>query len=167
MKLRPSIKFVQSGFESNRLLICIYLIIMLSLLTACRWFNADGFRGDWYLDIYGDYRLNRINSRTICIEKRDPKLGGIGGVKNYFVTRYVVVDSFICVEGIRTKEWAISQEELDDHILSYYIIDTQNDVIAGPFDLVDSLFIEYEQLKIPSIEDWCIVTDPPKNGNPY
>ncbi len=168
MQLRLNTKFVQNGIKLNNLLLCICLLSIAFCQIGCEWLSVEGFRGDWYLDICNDYRLNRVNSKSIKIEKKDSnKSGKRSGIKNFFVTKYCVVDDVICVEGIQTKEWTISQDELKENKLSYYLIETSSDSISGPFESTGDIIIQYDKMVIPPIEEWIIVTDPPRIGSIY
>lgn len=123
--------------------------------SARAFFDPDDFsRGDWYLDLTGSYRLDRVNSRCIVLQKKDAKSGKKTVIQNYFVTRYCIEWPYICLEGIPTKDAFISDEEKENHIVAYYVVDTDKDVAEGPFQTVGEMQERFDFLFVPSPDDW-------------
>ena len=118
---------------------------------------------DWYLELTGEYRLDRVNKYEIIIEKKAPQGGGTCVIENYFVKEYALTNQIVFLEGIPTADWFISEQELADGKLLYYWIETDTDTVFGPFETKESM---YDRLYatygcFPDIQ-WIEVTDPSK-----
>lgn len=117
----------------------IAVMILSSILAGCSadWWVGDG-RGDWTLDLCGGYSIDKINSREILVGKENSSDSGRSIViSNYFVTAYQLHEPYICLEGIHTQKITISDEELKDRVLSYYLIDATDGEVIGPFESFD------------------------------
>ena len=139
---------------------CIVLCVLIALLSTigCKSRYADHFpRGDWYYDLSANYRLNRVNSKMLIIEKKD----GSGVIDHFFVTGFSFYDEKIMVKGIHTEDIFVSNEELEQQILVFYVIDTSNDALLGPYATeLDMLFhIGRENSTIDWIETKEIAID--------
>lgn len=120
-------------------------LIVILFLSACSsdWWVGDG-RGDWTLDLCKGYAICKINSREIVLVYReDPNFpGGEFALPNFFVVAYQMYEPYICLEGIRTQKLSASEDELNRMELSYFLVDTTNAEVAGPFETHDD-FAEY------------------------
>ena len=118
--------------------------------------------GDWYLELMGEYRLNRVNKYEIIIEKKAPQGGGISVIKNYFVKGYALTNQIVFLEGIPTADRFISEQEMADGKLLYYWIDIDTDTVFGPFETKESLYDRFSVTYgiFPDIQ-WIEVKDPP------
>lgn len=129
------------------------LVFIWLLLGGCsmdQW-AGDG-RGDWTLDIGEGYCITRVNTYEILVGyKHDPDVAGSEIViPYYFVTAYQEDDHYFMFEGIHTQKWAVSDDELSKRILIYYIIDTSDDTLLGPFESIT----EFEEMcKMLGIQD--------------
>jgi len=139
-------------------IICLLLFCACSLLPDSCIGNLG--RGDWDVNIYGEYELVRVNSRGIIIGKRQDSSWS-NPIPQFFITGFCVREPFILLEGIKTDDTFLSDEEKDARILSYYALDTTDDSVIGPFDTAEAM---YEKLQLIGIE-WKPVTDPPDLPN--
>lgn len=134
------------------------LVISLSL-SACslNWWVGDG-RGDWTLNLDKGYAISRINSNEILlVHKENPNdCGGSIVLPNYYIISYQLHEQYICLEGIHTQNISISKNELNDMVLSYYLVDTTNDKVIGPFESYND-FVEYSSsLTLEIVKDGWI-----------
>ncbi len=140
----------------------LLLLVLLCGIIGCRlsgerlrrWFSLDGFRGDYYIDLIGDYRIDRVNGSRIVLEKKDVGSGSTTVIKNCFVTKYCLVDPYICVEGISTADAFITDEEKENCVVAYYVVDTESDSIEGPFAIFQEMAERFDYIHIPPIEAW-------------
>ncbi len=126
------------------------LIAIMLMLTACSdsvlgLLAISGGQGDWRVELFNGYFIDRVNSKEIVlVYKNDPSSIGYSFVMedNFFITAYQTEEPYVCLEGIATKERHISDEERASGVLSYYLCDTTDGSIAGPFSSKTE-FIEY------------------------
>lgn len=137
--------------------VIIVALVLASFLSGCStdWCVGDG-RGDWTLDLYKGYAISRINSNEILlIHKENPNdSGGSIVVQNYFVTAYQLHEPYICLEGICTKKIAASEDELNDQVLSYYIVDTSSGKVIGPFESYHDFEVCCTSLTLEIRNEW-------------
>lgn len=145
--------------QNGRMLPRITIIIVISMVffSACSfdWWVGDG-RGDWTLELHKGYAISKINSREILlVYKENPDdPGGSIVLPNYFITAYQQHEPFIYLEGIRTREITASEDELNSMMLSYYLIDTTNAEIVGPFESYDDFINLCTSLGLEGKGDW-------------
>ena len=120
-----------------------------------------GIRGDWDVNLYGEYDLVRVNSHCIEISKKAGEGGWRTMIPRFFVTGFSIREPYILLEGIPTADEFISDHEKEALILNYYALDTTDDGVIGPFDTADELS---KALDLSGI-DWTPVTDPPDLPN--
>lgn len=120
-----------------------------------------GIRGDWDVNLYGEYDLVRVNSHCIQISKKACESGWHTMIPRFFVTGFSIREPYILLEGIPTADNFISDQEKEARILSYYALNTTDDSVIGPFDTADELS---KALDLSGI-DWTPVTDPPDLPN--
>ena len=127
------------------------------------WLVGDG-RGDWILDIYGDYAVAKINSYCICLVYREKQEGGWEHrsfvVPNYFIKAYQVHEPYICLEGIITKSEFISADELKRGELSYYLVDASSGDVIGPYDSYEEYVEHCGDLEIEITDEWLTPHNP-------
>lgn len=146
------------GFRS---ILCCLLTLTL---CGCSFFTdrmVDNFRGDWDVNLYGEYDLVRTNSHCIQISKKAGEHAWCTMIPRFFVTGFCVREPYILLEGIRTADVFITDQEKEARNLCYYALDTTDDSVIGPFDSSDGLI---QKLNLSGI-DWTAVTDPPDLPN--
>ena len=135
----------------------IVALTVMSTLCACSayWFVGDG-RGDWTLDLFDGYVICRVNSYEILLgHKENPAdAGGSIIIPNFYISGYQLYKPYICLEGVRTKKMAASDEELNNMQLSYYFIDTTKDEVFGPFTTFDDLAKHCDSIQLEISESW-------------
>jgi hypothetical protein len=135
----------------------IVALTVMSTLCACSayWFVGDG-RGDWTLDLFDGYVICRVNSYEILLgHKENPAdAGGSIIIPNFYISGYQLYKPYICLEGVRTKKMAASDEELNNMQLSYYLIDTTTDEVFGPFTTFDDLVKYGDSIQLEISESW-------------
>lgn len=145
--------------QNGRMLLKMTLIAVILSVLFCGcssyWLVGDG-RGDWTLDLKEGYAISRINSREILlIHKENPDdAGGEIVISNYFITAYQLYEPYICLEGIKTQGMAASEDELNNMVLSYYIIDTTSAEVIGPFESQNGFIEHWSSLGINLEEEW-------------
>lgn len=150
--------------QNGRMFLNVFSValVLLLIFSACSadWWVGDG-RGDWTLDLCAGYCISRINSREILIGyKENPNDAGASIViTNFFITAYQMHDPYICLEGIKTRSLSASDEELKNGPLCYYLIDTTNGDIIGPFDLEVSLADYCAAIKLDISDGWEQIDD--------
>ena len=118
-------------------------------------------RGDWDVNLYGEYDLVRVNSHCIEISKKAGEGGWHTMIPRFFVTGFSIREPYILLEGIQTADVFMTDQEKEARILSYYALNTTDDSVIGPFDTADELS---KALDLSGI-DWTPVTDPPDLPN--
>ena len=142
--------------------VTVAALALTLFLSACSidWWVGDG-RGDWTLDLYEGYAISKINSKEILfIHKENPNdSGGSIILPNYFVIAYQLHEPYICLEGIHTQEISASEDELNDMVLSYYLIDTTNGEVIGPFESYDDFVERCSSLGLENEDEWIKTQD--------
>lgn len=137
--------------------VTIAALVLILFLSACSvdWWVGDG-RGDWTLDLYEGYGISKINSNEILlVHKENPNdSGGSIILPNYFVIAYQLHEPYICLEGIHTQEISASEDELNDMVLSYYLVDTTNGEVIGPFESHDDFVERCSSLGLEIEDEW-------------
>lgn len=137
--------------------VTIATLVLILFLSACSvdWWVGDG-RGDWTLDLYEGYGISKINSNEILlVHKENPNdSGGSIILPNYFVIAYQLHEPYICLEGIRTQERSVSEDELNDMVLSYYLVDTTNGEVIGPSESHDDFVERCSSLGLEIEDEW-------------
>lgn len=144
--------------QSGRMLYkCIVLLLILSLvLSGC----SEG-RGDWTIELHSGYSIDCVNSREIVlVYKETPEqVGSSFAIPNYYITAYWMNDNYIVLEGIQTEKIAASEEEINNRVLSYYVVDTTSNNISDPFKVRTSLEEYCATLEIDISQDWVLIPE--------
>ena len=131
------IQFIDRGRSFVKPLFLI--VVILALLSSC----ATG-RGDRYINLVNGYTIDIVNSREVLIVHRSPDMpGNTLVIPNYFVTAYQVHETTIFLESIKMQGDSISNEELEKHITSFFLIDSVLHQVRGPFK------------SLAELEDYC------------
>lgn len=136
----------------------VIVIIALSLLLggcSAKWWVGDG-RGDWTLDVCSGYYISKINSREILfVHKAKPDDSGSKIIiPNYFVTAFQTQEPYIFLEGIQTEKITISDDELDRREIKYYIVNSIDGTVIGPFETYDALLHMCNSLALEIQDEW-------------
>lgn len=148
----------QNGNRWMQLILCIVIIF---LLTSCG-------LGDWDYELPNGYSIWRINSQSIKLVKLENEYSAHTVVDRY-VLEFCYNESYIGIKRLMIDE-NIPYEDVDieamDHSNpSYYLIDTQKDIVMGPYTEE-----EYEtQMIAQEVETMCdwIKTVPAPKGAKY
>lgn len=146
----------QSG---NKLIALIGILILIVILTSC----GAGWQ-DWEYDhLPNDYEIWRINSEDIVLMKNK---GSTERVINRYILEFCYNDSYIGIKKIMVDEnipyHEVYIEELDATNPSYFLVDTVNDTVMGPYTS-EEYTIKIKDLEIESMCDW-IKTVPKPQG---
>ena len=143
----------------------VIILICVLFFSSCSsyWLVGDG-RGDWDYEIYEGYCIDKINSRQILLTHRNnpEDSGGTIIISKYFVTNYQLQEPYILVEGINTQSNSISDEELNNSVLTYYIVDTINGEVVGPLASYVELEEQCSVLSIDIDSEWNKPSNPNK-----
>lgn len=142
--------------------VTIAALVLILLLSACSvgWWIGDG-RGDWTVDLYEGYGISKINSNEILlVHKEKPNdSGGSIILPNYFVIAYQLHKPYICLKGIRTQKISASEDELNDMVLSYYLVDTTKGEVIGPFESYNDFVERCSSLGLEIEDEWIKVNE--------
>ena len=129
----------------------ITLLILTFVLAGC----SEG-RGDWRKELVAGYAISCINSKQIAIVHREnpDAVGSSFVIRNYYVTAYWCDDEFICVKGIPTDDAFVTDEELLGQYCLYYLIQTSNDTVFGPYSSELELFETCSMLGVSTKQEW-------------
>ena len=132
----------------------IFIIVIFSIVfSACSTFNFGS--NDWKYDkLPNNYQVWQINSNDIVIGKY------MGVSLDIIIETYVIEfcfnDMYIGVKQIQGKAeqtYKDIEDETNSLTPNYYIIDTKNDIVFGPYDIA-----EYQQkcenLNIDDFSQW-------------
>jgi hypothetical protein len=155
LKGLPLIRIQQNGRMLMKVTIAA-IVIALSL-SGCSidWWVGDG-RGDWILDLQEGYAICKINSeRILFVHKENPDdSGGTIVLPNFFVMAYQQQEQYVCLKGICTQKESASKDEPNDMGLSYYLVDTINDEVFGPFESSVAFAKHCSSLEFEINDEW-------------
>ena len=164
---------IQKRFFEKSKFCLIFILSCLFFLFGCEFFSLKNFspRGDWKLEIAPKYYLFRANSKSILLtfkEEGDVSYRPI--VDLLFVTAYQTYDNYILVEGIPHQNTLISNEELEERRVVYYLIEVKASMDEnpqkakkGPFSTIEE-FVEFcETQNIFPEENWIETEELEKN----
>lgn len=137
------------------------VVMLLFTLTGC---DPGEGRGDWSMDLYSGYDITKVNSRGIVIGNNSGYV-----IQQYFVTGFQAKEPYVCLRGIPIKDTWISDEELKENKKVYYLLNTDTDVVAGPFATFEELRVHCETVSVIVKDQWIDIdrksSKPPKIGN--
>lgn len=116
----------------------VFVVLLSLILSGCSTKSVDGMgRGDWTIPLFNEYAIEKVNSSQIVISLKDSPsyVGASIVISNYFVTSFQLHDPYICLRGIETQSEFISEDELRSRVLVYYLINTNDHKITGPFEV--------------------------------
>ena len=147
--------------QSKCVLLFLFCGLLLFNLFGCRIIRWNP-RGDWeYKDLPGEYSLIRTNNKNIVLESS--RWLPIPDRENAATkTRVATYISAICNnERYIAVRWT-SPEEIDfdriqEHDFStaeYYLVDSTNDTLYGPFDTEKDFMQQCEELSVGNLTEW-------------
>ena len=144
--------------NGNKIILIMCAVLLTSTLTGCP------ARDDWsYSELPNEYMIMRVNGGDVQFGKVENQQY----VKR--IDRYVIAFSYgeryIGIQQIPIESpysEMINVEELDQSKLEYYLIDSETDVIYGPWTLYE-YNNELEECEISDMCEW-ISTDSRPNG---
>ena len=147
------------GITFNLLLLSFVLIFVL---TGCslHWLVGDG-RGDWTQELINGYAILKINSNKIMIGHKDSldSPGWSDVIPNYYITAYQQKTPFIFLTGIQTKHSIASAEELNSNPSIFYLVNSETEIIAGPFSSLDDLKTYCSDFNLVVPDTWEITAN--------
>jgi len=120
--------------------ILLITVTFLLVLTAC------SGTSDWTFELPNGYELWRINSNEVII-KYAPSEADNEGIPS-FVKEFAYDDRYVFSRNVED----ISSNDILEEI--YYILDTQEKKVYGPFDSTDELQNNADELKIKLPKRW-------------
>lgn len=144
--------------RQNRKTRVILVILILSfVMSGCSadWLVGAG-RGDWSRELCAGYTLTKVNGYEIVFGHREDFSATANSIliENCFISAYQVQEPYIYLEGIPTKSWAASEEELQSKTRNYYFVNTDSGEIVGPFESSAALSDYCTSLAIEIPEEW-------------
>ncbi len=140
-----------------RIIVLVLLFAAVSVtLSGCRYLLIFAGRGDYEIELFNGYYITRVNSRCIVLSyKDDPEASGSSaGLDRFFITGYQLYEPYIGLAGIDTHDVYITDEELDLRVTTYYLIDTVQGNVAGPFESIDAYTQYCATLNLDVREGW-------------
>ena len=157
----------QKGSRIIRLIVLIIAILIALLMAILMLAFSQAFQ-DWTYDkLPNGYEIVHVNSEDIELDKAD------GDSLDIKIDRYILEfcynDSYIGIKRLMIDENLPYQEahieDMDASNPSYYLVDTVNDVVMGPYT-AEEYENQTEALKIDTMCDW-IKTVPMPEGAHY
>lgn len=128
----------------------VLLIFSVMIFGGCSefWDPGEG-RGDWSVQLYSGYKITKVNSKGVRIYGNDSF-----AVKNYFVNGVQAKEPYVCFRGIPTVDRWISDDELTKNETVYYLLNTDTDALAGPFETFEELRVHCETVSVIVKDQW-------------
>ena len=104
-------------------------------------FFGDG-RGDWTIKLTEQYSICRINKTEIFITYREnpEQLLQDSVLPNFSIVSYQMVNEYICLDGYERTEQINNDRNKQYNIKAYYLINTIDHNIYGPFRSDEEFF---------------------------
>ena len=142
--------------NANKIVLLLATMMICFVLTACAGLS------DWDYELPNGYCVRHVNTENIALIKEDGR---------YVIKRYVLEfcysDSYIGIKRLPISdqtpyEEVLHIEEMDTSNPDYYLVDTVNDSVMGPYT-ADKYVQQIQALKIEDMCDW-IKTVPKPEG---
>ena len=156
----------RNGSRIIRLIVLIIAILIALLIAILMLAFSQAFQ-DWTYDkLPNGYEIWRINSEDISLLKTD------GDSSDLRIDRYILEfcynDSYIGIKRLMIDENLPYQEahieDMDPSNFSYYLVDTVNDVVMGPYT-AEEYENQIEALKIDTMCDWIKTVPKPEGAH--
>ena len=143
---------------SKHILLTYFLIVILTL-TSCAGMQ------DWGYKLPNGYEIWHINVNDICLVKTE---GEFTKKKVHrYITEFCYNESYIGLKRIMIDESIpygdVHIEEMDKTNVSYYLVNTENDDIIGPYTS-EEYEAQIESLKIEKMCEWIKTVPKPKGA---
>ena len=149
----------RNGSRITRLIVLLIAILIALLIAILMLASGQAFQ-DW------TYVIVRVNSEDIELDKAD------GDSLDIKIDRYILEfcynDSYIGIKRLMIDENLPYQEahieDMDASNPSYYLVDTVNDVVMGPYT-AEEYENQIEALKIDTMCDWIKTVPMPEGAH--
>lgn len=138
---RP-VRILRNNRVMIKLLSVSLLLCLFVSLAGCSLHALGGdARGDWTLELYGGYAIEKVNSHCINLVRLfdDGTGGGTYIIPNFFVQGFQTSEPYILLKGIHCEERFATDVELNATDYSYYLFSTADGMLAGPYASFDEL----------------------------
>ncbi len=130
---------------SRRALIKLFSVVLLICisvsLAGCSLHSlvGDG-RGDWTLELFGGYGIVKVNAYCInLVRQLEDGAGSTYIIPNFYVLGFQTSEPYILLKGIRCENTFATDVERSSTDYSYYLFNTANGMLAGPYASFDEL----------------------------
>ena len=142
---------------NGRLKLFMLVFVCNFLITGC-----GSVRGDWEINLTKNYYITRTNSRSIYLTHKESETD-IGSSfvieRNYFVQAFCYNDRFIGLKGIHTELTAATDVEIESNDTSYYLIDTSDSKVYGPYFSAEKFEYKCIEYDISPLGEWYYTAD--------
>lgn len=122
-------------FLKITILILLVCVILLGCIDQVASFIPGPGRSDWEVQLTDQYYIIKANSCSVKICRASDTPGLYENLlSNFYLTKYCVLDSFICIEGIVTEGLFATEEEQESEEWCYYLLDIRDGTLCGPYD---------------------------------
>lgn len=134
----------------------IFILVILFTLVAC----SEG-RGDWTQELHSGYAISCVNSNEIVIvrKERSDQIGYSFVIDNFYVSAYWTNSHYIGLKGIQTKDIIATDEELNSGISCYYLVNTTDAKVLGPFESEEVLIEFCSEMNVELAWKWINTID--------
>lgn len=139
---------------SGRKITCLILIIVsLTCFTACPALT------DWEYKLPNNYKVVHINIDDIHLSKERPSGNGGDAIVGRFILEFCNNDRYVGVKRVSDEGYdSFDIDEADLTKLEYYIVDTLEDAVYGPFT-EEEYNEQLSVLQINDLGDWIKTSD--------
>ena len=131
--------------QIRSVLLMVFSILIAGLLCSCSFdpnndqeTDRDYGRGDWTLNLVDGYCIVKTNSNSIHLCKKESydESASEFVIQNTFVNAYQISEPYICIKGIiHEDKFHATEQELDNGVNVYYVVDTDDGTVHGPLNL--------------------------------
>ena len=137
--------------------VCFVMLLCGMVLAAC----VGPGRNDWQYNLPNAYCIQYINSRDILLKDTDARSSSSSIVIDRYVTAFCYNDRFVGLQCVDVPQDAA--EEIDRTHPDFYLVDTQDDAVYGPF--TEEVYRQtLEALKASEMCEWIATVPAPENA---